>query len=38
MSATSRDRQPTLLVSAAVTIVLLGVIGVVLAFAWILTR
>ncbi len=38
MSATSRDPQPTLLVAAAVTIVLLAVIGMVLAFAWVLTR
>ena len=38
MSAPSRGSQPTLLLAAAVTVALLAVIGLVLAFAWILTR
>ncbi len=38
MSATSRQPQATLLLAAAVTIVLLAVIGIVLGFAWLLTR
>jgi flagellar biogenesis protein FliO len=38
MSATPRRLQETLLVSAAVTLLLLAVIGLVLGLAWVLTR